>query len=484
MMYPLRVAGLVALLWACGSDSEAPPEMDASTAGTTAGTAGDGGNGGQAATGGSGGMSGTGGSAGTGGTGGSGATGVDAGMDAGVTTDMPCEPFGPSEGNVIDVDPSMSASLPEMVRNAVAGTTFRLADGTYTMTGDEAARRLQIRALGITLRSASGDAAAVIIDGEYTTQEILGVHAGDFTLAEVTLTRAVDHCVHVSPNDMGPNVLNSRFYGVHLTDCGEQFLKANPNGARTAFTDDGRVECSTFTMTDAGRPHVERTPGGCYTGGIDAHSARGWVVRANTFEGIYCAGEGLAEHAVHFWSGSRDTLVERNTILDCARGIGFGLVEDGATRPYADNPFPGRYVGHYHGVIRNNVIVATIPYYDTGIELDQARGAAVLHNTILETDSATGRFSSIDARFSNTQVTIRNNLVRRLTVRDNATTTSDHNLEDVPLSYVVDAENGDAHLTTEASMAIDQGIAHDDSGLDIDGTPHRRGAPDLGADER
>ena len=66
-----------------------------------------------------------------------------------------------------------------------------------------------------------------------------------------------------------------------------------------------------FEMTDEGRPYVERAVGGCYTGGIDAHMARGWRVAENRFVGIYCAGEGLAEHAVHFWVGSRDTVVER-----------------------------------------------------------------------------------------------------------------------------------------------------------------------------
>ena len=34
-------------------------------------------------------------------------------------------------------------------------------------------------------------------DGEYVTAEVIGVYASDFTLAEVTVTHAVDHCVHV-----------------------------------------------------------------------------------------------------------------------------------------------------------------------------------------------------------------------------------------------------------------------------------------------
>ncbi|MBN8609856.1 MAG: hypothetical protein J0L92_04700 [Deltaproteobacteria bacterium] len=406
-------------------------------------------------------------------------------MDDAYTPDTSaCTPLEVPSGPIVNVDPSMAAALPAMVRDAPEGTTFVLADGTYRMSGDESSRRIRIRAPGITIRSASGDASRVVIDGERTTLESITVEAPGATIAEITITRAVDHGIHVVPPDGGDDVTGFTLYRARLLDCGEQFLKVNPSGVRDAFTDDGTVTCSHFEMTDDGRPHVERATGGCYTGGIDVHSSRGWYVARNRFEGIYCAGEGLAEHAIHFWVGSRDTLVEQNVIVDCARGIGFGLVESGATRMYEDDPYPGLFVGHYDGVIRNNVIVATLAFYDTGIELAQARGTRVLHNTILETPGATGSFSSIDTRFESSSTVVRNNLVRRITVRS-GTSTQDHNLENVPLSYFVDGAGGDAHLTESASGAIDRGVTDDDAGLDLDGQTHDRGAaPDLGADER
>jgi hypothetical protein len=377
--------------------------------------------------------------------------------DAGLPPLGACVPLPAPTGTIVNVDPSMAAALPAMVRDAAPNTTFLLADGTYRMSGDEASRRIQIRAPGITLRSASGNAEAVVIDGEYATNEIIGVYAPGATIAELTVTHAVDHAIHVSPPDGGPDVTGFRLYRARLIDHGEQFLKVNPPGARDAWTDDGLVECSHFEMTDAGRSNVE-------------------------FVGIYCAGEGLAEHAIHFWVGSRDTLVERNVILNCARGVGFGLVDTGPSRMYPDDPYPGLFVGHYDGVIRNNVIVADIPWYDTGIELDQARGARVLHNSIIETPAATASFSSIDTRFDNSVTTVRNNLVRRITVRGGSST-ADHNLEMTPLGYFVDGARGDAHLTASATMAIDQGVVEAEAGLDLDGAPH--GAmPDLGADER
>lgn len=185
-----------------------------------------------------------------------------------------------------------------------------------------------------------------MIDATYMTNEAITVHASSVLLAHFTVQRAVDHPIHVTPPAGSTGIRGVVMCGLRVVDGGEPFVKVNSNNAN-AWVDDGRVECSSFAMTDAGRTRVERNPGGCYTGGIDAHGARDSVVRDNRFDGIYCAGEGLAEHAIHFWVGSRDTLVENNVIVDCARGIGFGLVQSGSARDYADNPDPAvSLVGH------------------------------------------------------------------------------------------------------------------------------------------
>lgn len=88
--------------------------------------------------------------------------------------------------------------------------------------------------------------------------------------------------------------------------------------------------------------------------------ARGGYLCGPAAHRIYCEQGGVAEHAVHFWNGARDTIVERNAIVDCARGVGFGLGEtgNGNDRQYADDPYHGMYIGHYDGVIRNNFIAA------------------------------------------------------------------------------------------------------------------------------
>ena len=126
------------------------------------------------------------------------------------------------------------------------------------------------------------------------------------------------------------------------------------------------------------------------------------------------------------------------------------------------------------------MIHAEIPYFDTGIELDQARGTVVVHNTVVQPASA---FSSIDYRFANTDVTIRNNIVRNITVRNSAAGTVENNLETDATDYFVDPGNRDYHLSPGAASAIDTGTPVPEAGLDMDGQSHDNGPPDLGADE-
>lgn len=390
-----------------------------------------------------------------------------------------CAALPPSGSTLVHV--STVTTLQDAVNNATAGTTILIADGIYNLNGVY----LRLDTPGVTLRSASGNRDAVILDGNYLTTEIIQIVATNVTVADVTLREAYYHPIHVMTADAG-DTLNTLIYNVHLIDPGEQAIKINP-AADGTYPDDGVIACSHLELTDAGRPFIRNN---CYTGGIDAHQAEGWTIRDNLIEGFWCE-NGLSEHGIHLWRGCRDTVVERNVLRENARGIGFGLAESGDGRTYSDNPCPsasGGYVDHFGGIIRNNFVFASdaglfsSEYgFDCGICLWQACGAQIFNNTVVSTQAP---FSSIEWRFDNTDIELRNNLVSHNLRDRGGTAVLSHNLQNAPLSLFVDAASGDLHLLGTATAAIDQAIALAEVSDDVDGEPRPAGAaPDIGADE-
>ena len=390
-----------------------------------------------------------------------------------------CPPLAPASGTVVNV--STVAELENAVNTAVSGQTILIADGLYNLDGVY----LRIDVPAVTLRSASGNREAVILDGNYITTEIIQIVASDVTVADVTLREAYNHPIHVMTSDAG-DTLNTLIYNVHLIDPGEQAIKINP-AADGTYPDDGLIACSHLELTDAGRPFIRNN---CYTGGIDAHQAEGWVIRDNLIEGFWCDA-GLSEHGIHLWRGCRDTLVERNVLKENARGIGFGLADSGEARTYADDPCPaagGSYVDHYGGIIRNNFVFASSGNlfnseygFDCGICLWQACGAQAFNNTVVSTQAP---FSSIEWRFDNTDVEIRNNLVSHNLRDRGGTAVLSNNLENASLSLFVDGANGNLHLLNTAVSAIDLALSLPEVADDMDGDGRPYGlAPDIGADE-
>jgi hypothetical protein len=314
------------------------------------------------------------------------------------------------------VAPGKAHNLPWIVQQAGPGTTILLEDGVYEFDGS-----LRFEAPRVTLRSKSGNRTAVVLDGAYHAY-MIHVSAPDITIADLTLKRARHHLVHVVGNGHRVKLRNLK-----LVDARQQFIKANPSNGR--FCDFGEVSQCYFELTDVGRQKVDPIFGGCYTGGIDVLSGQGWRVYDNRFENIYCTNGGLPTHMVLFWQTSRDTIVERNTIINCARGIGFGLGREKRSRSYSDNPTGNvsGYIGHIGGFIQDNIIISNIgKYYDTGIGLEQAWKAKVEDNIVYSTGET---FSSIDSRYPNSNPFIKNNLVRpEMTVRDRAQPVFENNM--------------------------------------------------------
>jgi len=396
-----------------------------------------------------------------------------------------CPALPPATGNIVNVD-SVS-ELVNAVNQAASGDVILIADGTYELNG----AYLRIDVDNVTLRSASGNREAVVLDGNYDTTEIIQVVGSNITIADITLREAYYHPIHVTSTETA-DTLNTLIYNVHIIDPGEQAIKINPYTGSNAqhFTDDGIIACSHIELTDAGRPHIRNN---CYTGGVDAHQSENWVIRDNVIEGFWCE-SGLSEHAVHMWRSCRNTTVERNVLSDNARGVGFGLVTDGSgIRTYAGNPCPSAsgYVDDYGGIIRNNFIAANdsdlfaSEYgFDCGICLWNSCNSSALHNTIY-TANPERTFSAMEWRFPNTLATITNNLANdAMRERDDANGTESGNLTDGQASWFVNVAASDLHLLATAADAIDQVTAPANAPADIDGDARPIGAAsDVGADE-
>jgi len=379
----------------------------------------------------------------------------------------PCAPLPPPSGPVVNVYPADVDTLRGTIGAAPTGTTILLHDGFYDMSGGDATHRLVFSTPGLTLRSASGNRESVVLDAGYGTDELVSIEASDTTIADLTLMRASDHPIHVSsPGIVISGVL---LHNLHVIDPGEQAIKVNP-GFAGGSVDHSTLECSRIELSDDGRPHVSN----CYTGGLDAHAATGWIIRRNRIEGFWCD-SGLSEHGIHMWNRCVDTLVEENLIIDCARGIGFGLGAGDA--------------GHDDGIIRNNFVAAGDPDlfasdagFDSGISLWGADDAQVHHNTVASTQQPSA--SSIEWRYIATSVTLANNLVTyRIWDRGGAATLLT-NIEYAPQNLFADIAGGNLHLSDVASAPVNSGTPLAAGLADSDFDAQLRGStPDIGADE-
>lgn len=350
------------------------------------------------------------------------------------------------------------AGLVNAVNQAAQGgdKEILLADGTYTLNN-----MLWVEASGLTVRSQSGDRDAVIIQGEGMTgnvSHIFNVAGTDFTARDMTLRLVANHAIQLQPSATGASILN-----LVIQDTGEQMIKGSWDSSNPDIAaDNGHVEGCLFQYTAGIGPQY-------YIGGMDVHRARNWVVRSNTFMYIRSPEEDLAEFAIHFWSNAENTLVERNTIINCDRGIGFGLGDR----------------GHVGGIIRNNMIYhdGSEGRNDVGISLDSTQDAQVYNNTIY---LAHDYPNAIEYRFAaTTGVYIANNLTNRaITARDDASGDVSNNLTNAQDAWFRDLAAGDLHMAYAVPELVDRALAIEGLVDDHDGQARPQGAGyDIGADE-
>jgi len=278
--------------------------------------------------------------------------------------------------------------------NAASGDTIFLQDGIYKIPAKTWA--IQISKSSLTIRSKSGNREDVVIEG-------LGMYAqphhgffvrGDnTTIADLTIQNVRNHCVQTAP---GVDMLHIK--NCILRNAGEQIVKV-PKDRREDPAEGGLIEDCLFEYSAGVGPRY-------YIGGIDVHNGKDWIVRGNVFKFIRSPGGQIAEHAVHFWSSSVNTLVEKNQIITCDRGIGFGMGEK----------------GHFGGIIRDNRIChdGSPGFNDVGIILESSPDTQISNNIILLKH---GYPNAIECRFPATQnVLIFNNKTnKQIRMRNGAT---------------------------------------------------------------
>jgi len=355
-------------------------------------------------------------------------------------------------GSIVTVSTAIELAAAVKQANQQGGQlTILIEDGTYLLDN-----MLFVTTDYVTLRSVSGNREAVVLKGKGMTgavPHIFLVKGKHFTVADLTLGWVKNHGIQIQGELDADYPL---IHNVHFVDTGEQMLKVSFTPGNATSSDNGILEWSLFEYSAGVGPQY-------YIGGIDAHQAHRWTVRNNTFMDIRSPESALAEHAIHFWSDSEDTVVEKNIIINCDRGIGFGLGDEGQDGQ----------------IIRNNMIHTT---RDVGIGLESSINVMVYNNTLFTENYP----NSIEYRF---EASYNNQIVNNLSnagivSRSGGMAVVENNVTDAQAAWFVTPHNGDLHLAASQPSVVNQArtLAKVTNDIDCDSRPQGN-APDIGADE-
>ena len=257
------------------------------------------------------------------------------------------------------------ANTVQQLQNAVASiasnTTILIAPGTYQLTSP-----LYVNGnfTNVAIRGASGNRDDVVLVGRGMTVDggvPFGIWTGGnvrgVTIANLTIRDVYSHPIILNAGTQSPLIHN-----VRLVNAGQQFIKANPDGAGGGV-DNGIVEYSVMEYATTSRDY--------YTNGVDVHTGDNWIIRHNLFRNIRAPQGQLAGPAILMWNASTGSIVDGNTFINCQREISMGLMD----RSPNDNT---------GGIVRNNFIYrrSTVAG-DSAIYIADSPGTQVLHNSIL-----------------------------------------------------------------------------------------------------
>ena len=347
----------------------------------------------------------------------------------------------------------------QQIEQAQSNTEVLLADGEYLLDNDS----VYMANSDITVRSLSGNQGSVVIRGlGYNTGQSEGfmIAADRITIADMTMHGMRRHAIAMKPGADADGILDESYvYNMNIYDTGTQHIK----GADSGENREAVIACSTIGYSPNGVV-------GSYIGAIGIFEGSDVVVRDNyvyniTGDGTGCNVAEPLEPCIYdsvpaiYMRSSRDSIVERNTVLDSWRGISLGLTN-----------------GHVRGIIRNNFVYRE-EAGDHGISVELSTGTIVEHNTVI----VGGYWAPIEVRAGSGH-TFRNNLTT-LPIKQRDGTFNNSIDGNGNIEYATGADfvaPGDAHLQI-GSAAIGAGVAPIEVIFDIDGEV-RSGGWDVGAD--
>ncbi len=378
--------------------------------------------------------------------------------------------FAAPKGNCINV--SSVDELFTAVETVKPGETILLNDGIYYMP-----RYIEIRTDDVTLRSASGNRNAVILDGSKSTHgELVGfLSCSGVTVADLTIQNIKWNGFKINANY---NVQNLTIYNCVIHNIWERGVKSvrvpeknreeiRPkniqikhclfyNDHPKQFSDDSKDTPKTFN--------------GNYIGGIDTMHAKGWTISDNVFIGI----QGRTREGrgcVFMWHHAEDCVIERNVIIDCDVGIALGNssgIGEGQSSVHGTNM-----------IVRNNFITRTP---ETGILADYTKDCKIVNNTIFDPANQMNRLIRIV--HNNENLIVANNLLSGpgMSIETKDTIQLKQNSIGAFGSQFVNTQDGNLHLSTNVEELVDKGAPLPFVNEDID-HQIRDQAIDIGADE-
>lgn len=397
-----------------------------------------------------------------------------------------CDYQHPGSDTTITVD--NLADLQYAINGAAASTTILVEPGLYDLRTSPYAGwgiGIEVWKSNVTIRSSTGNRADVVFDGggmadgiakaflvaDYLTQQDT---LRNITFADVTIRNASNHLISVQ-GEFHPR--NITIHNVHCVNAGQQLIKVNPESLSDPVpVSNGAILCSRIEY----ETHLHE---GYYTQGIDIHAGDHWTIRNDTLRNIRAHPESgaIGGPAILVWTNSVGTIVERNVVIDCDRGIVFG--------DWSHSGYP--FLDHTGGAIRGNVVrgyehanpEGSMGSYES-VSIGNTAGALVANNTLYAPGDVDRGIDVVGPYVTGCEI-VNNLMDKEITLRAGAlegANTWGGNLEHAGAENYADAPGGDFHLAP-ASEAIDSGTVYAGLSVDIDCDPVTDGSPDAGADE-